>query len=124
MKLKLFLSLLFIGLFATVNSSVEGLKEICLIGELDPTDARAYVPPSITAEQSDNAVLVNFTKALGTVNVIVTSETGEIVYSTAVNVAGASQFSIYTGDFAAGIYLLEFTKTGSKGQVRGEFIVE
>lgn len=123
MKLRSLLFLLFIGLFAVVNSTVNIYREIDLLGELDPTDARSVVLPTIKAEQSDNEITVNFAKELGTVNIIISSE-GEVVYSITLGVTAASKFSIYTGNFESGVYSLEFTRSGSTGRVYGEFIIE
>lgn len=124
MKLKILLSLLFIGAFLTVNSSIEGnLRKLVLLGELDPTGSRSIVIPSVTAEQSDDAVILTFSKAVGTINITISSES-DIVYSTTLNVTSATQFPIYTDGFDPGTYFLNIIKPSTNGRLYAEIIVE
>lgn len=119
MRLKTFLFLLCAGLFTVVNSKVDGFREIDIIGEFSDTGSRS-VP--VLAVQSDDAVVVIFSKAFGAIDATVSSET-DVVYTTTLDVARPSQFSIYTGGYEPGVYLLELVNAANE-RVYGEFVVE
>ena len=124
MKTKLLLSLFLIGFALTVNSiTTAGTKAVDMRGEANWGKTRSVTPTLVTAQQSDDAVTLNFSNAIGTINVSVSSENG-IVYSTTLNIMDATPFSIYTGGFEAGTYLLEITKPGANGRLYGEFDIE
>ena len=124
MKTKLLLSLFLMGFVLTVNSiTTGGTKAVEMRGEANWGASRSVTPVLVIAQQSDDAVILNFTKVVGTVDVSVSSESG-VVYSTILNVTTATQFSIYTGGFEAGAYLLEITKPGAEGRLYGEFEIE
>jgi len=125
MKTKLLLSLFLIGFVLTVNSITTGpgTKAIDFGGEANWGKTRSVTPTLVTGLQSDDAVILNFSSAVGTLNVSISSES-EIVYSTTLNVMDATQFSIYTGGFEVGTYLLEITKPGADGCLYGEFDIE
>ncbi|NDV83484.1 DUF3244 domain-containing protein [Bacteroides sp. 51] len=124
MKLKSFLFLSLICLFAAVNSKVNS-KAVELNGEFDESlIPRSVVPPAVTAIQTDNAVVLTFNRAVGNLKITV-NEGSDVVYTTTLNVTGATQFSVYTGDLESGTYLLKLTQTATGGGcVYGEFSVE
>lgn len=121
MKLKTFLFLSLICLFASVNSKGDA-KEIELDGEFEVVDPRSVVLPAVTAEQTENAVILTFNRAVGNLEITV-SAGDDVVYATPLNVTNATNFSIYTGDLGSGTYLLEMTQTKG-GRVYGEFNIE
>lgn len=124
MKTKLLVSLFLIGCVLTVNSiTTGGSKAIDMNGEAGWAKTRSVTPTLVTAQQSDDAVILNFSNAIGALSVSVSSES-EVVYSTILNVTDATQFSIYTGGFEVGTYLLEITKPGAEGRLYGEFEIE
>ena len=126
MKLKTFLFLLIVGLFANVTDAYSGIdaaKDISLKGELTSPGSRSVVLPVISAKQYDDVILVDFTKILGTVDVTIISEDGEEVYTTTLDVTTPLQHSIFIGGFESGVYLIEFTNA-VRGRVYGEFIIE
>ena len=124
MKLKSFLFLSLICMFAVVNSKVD-YKEMELGGEFnEPLGPRSVVLPAVTAIQTDNAVILTFNRAVGNLEITVNTADG-VVYATPLNVTGATRFSIYTGDLESGAYLLKLTQTATNGGcVYGNFDIE
>lgn len=123
MKLKTLFTLVFFSLFI-VNSyaAVKGSYEIYLKGGFDDIDARSITAPLIAAQQTDEAVFVNFSKAIGTVNVKISSE-DQSVYNATLDVVGASQYVIDITGYEPGVYVIEFTNKSNE-RIYGEFIIE
>lgn len=128
MKLRFIFSFLFTLLVVgNVSSSKSmlafstGGKNVVLKGEIGTDTGRSETPtvPPITAEVIDKTVYIQFTDAVGTVDILMDGEVQETC-----NVTNAGQdTAISVEGYEPGTYLLEF-KNDLGDYVYGEFIVD
>lgn len=123
MKLKTLFTLVFISL-SMLNgyAAVKGSYEIWLQGGFEDIDARSVTAPLISAQQTEESIIVNFTKALGIVNIKISSD-NQNNYEVPLEVTASSQFIIDLTGYEPGVYIIEFTRKSNE-RIYGEFIIE
>lgn len=128
MKLRFIFSflvtLLLVGNVSSSSSMLAfstGEKNVVLKGEIGTDAGRSAVPttPPITAEVIDKTVRIQFTDAVGAVDISLDGEVQEKLETT----TSGQEASISVEGYASGTYLLEFTNA-SGDCVYGELVVD
>lgn len=128
MKLRFIFSflvaLLLVGNVSSSSSMLAfstGGRNVVLKGEIGTDTGRSAVPttPPITAEVIDKTVRIQFTDAVGAVDISLDGEVQEILETT----TSGQETSISVEGYAPGTYLLEFTNA-SGDCVYGELVVD
>lgn len=128
MKLRFIFSflvaLLLVGNVSSSSSMLAfstGGRNVVLKGEIGTDIGRSAVPttPPITAEVIDKTVRIQFTDAVGAVDISLDGEVQEKLETT----TSGQEASISVEGYASGTYLLEFTNA-SGDCVYGELIVD
>lgn len=128
MKLRFIFSflvaLLLVGNVSSSSSMLAfstGGRNVVLKGEIGTDIGRSAVPttPPITAEVIDKTVRIQFTDAVGAVDISLDGEVQEKLETT----TSGQETSISVEGYASGTYLLEFTNA-SGDCVYGELIVD
>lgn len=84
------------------------------------TDKKSIAPVEAWLEDSGKDISLQFYRNLGSVNVTVTSQSGQIVYEETINATVMSSFSIILEDTLKGEYVLSITSADN--QLCGEFL--
>ena len=120
------LGILFV--FAAQNSAVygkinavESSRDIPLRGQEESSPGFRSIIASITAEQYDDRIVVSFQSTVGVVQVTITCEYGEEVFTTTVDAVTQSSLTISLMGVPSGNYIIAFS--GSKVEMTGEFAV-
>ena len=115
-------------IFGSLNSfsSLENDKSspIDLIGKTEPPDEirSAKMPPYITIEKQGNVILVMFQEAWGNIQISITNEKGEEVFSQKVNTTAQPQVTIPLVGLPSGSYTIIFSNDRG-GMMYGDFMM-
>lgn len=82
---------------------------------------RSFSP--VTAFQCAGTVQINFLRAYKALNITIKNKDGEECYGTTLDIDSPMQFTIYTGGYEPGVYLLEMKDTFGE-RLYGEFTID
>ncbi len=121
----IFLALfLFSPVYSVYNLQIQteesNRSKIVLEGMLRQGGLRSGTDP-IVVEIQDKVMLITFQKDVGNINISMTNESGENVYTNTVNSAGLPSFNIFLTHLPAGNYTISFSN--ERGMMWGEFIL-
>ncbi len=111
---------LFTAAHSVENRHNQTRSKIALEGELKRGGLRSGTDP-IVVEIENKIMFVTFQNNVDNINISITNESGENVYSNTVNSAGLPSFNIYLTHLPAGNYTISFSN--ERGMMWGEFIL-
>lgn len=133
MKKSLFICVILFGIIASVKSSpicstfqkadVDPEKEIELMGSLCDENVRALIITPIDATINNTSLNALFLNNLGTINVVIYSDSGNTVYDENVDTSNSSVLTIDVSNWDSGSYQIYFANTSGQC-ISGSFVIE